>query len=385
MRRLDDAAAARRRRSPRSARRSARALHDAAPPARDPSRPQAEQHHAARERRGGADRFRPVAPRPPARPAGGGVHGCRSAPRPTCRRSRCWATAASRAATSSRSASCSTSSRPASVPSAFRTASRGLRRRLWRDPVPPRALRPMPALAAGDRSCAASRSTPETRHADRRAARLRPRASRTRCALTERGGDSCDARSPFGTVLRRRLKASAAAAAARQRRRPARRCADRPGRRRPVAGRAATSRGAARDPCGASSRSSRGAARLRQRAARPRASPSTSSRTSEGRNLHVLRLVELKDWARGLDLPPRPHDLQRPRSGGPRRGASSTMRGTTRSTTSSWARAARSARAALSRQHVGEGRRRGAVHGHRGAPRRAAPADEDGLEPFGLA
>ena len=43
------------------------------PPARDPSRRQAEQHHAARERRGGADRFRLLAPRAAARPPGRGV------------------------------------------------------------------------------------------------------------------------------------------------------------------------------------------------------------------------------------------------------------------------------------------------------------------------
>ena len=63
---LRGGAAARRRKIADRARRSA-------PAERDPSRHQAEQHHVPRQRRGGADRLRPVAPQPSAGPVAGGI------------------------------------------------------------------------------------------------------------------------------------------------------------------------------------------------------------------------------------------------------------------------------------------------------------------------
>ena len=123
----------------------------------------------------------------------------------------------------------------------------------------------------------------------------------------------------------------------------------------------------------------RSAASLRasSRSSRRRGSPaSTCSKTSrlaidivedsEGRNLHVLRLVELKHWARGLDIPADRMTYTCSKRRTPPR-PSSIMRGTTRSITSSSAPAARRPSAAISAA-VREGRRRGAVLGDRGAP-----------------
>jgi hypothetical protein len=53
-----------------------------APPAPGAPGRQAQQHHVPRRRHGGAGRLRPVAPRPPARPAGRGIRSCPWAPGP---------------------------------------------------------------------------------------------------------------------------------------------------------------------------------------------------------------------------------------------------------------------------------------------------------------
>ena len=111
-------------------------------------------------RRSRADRLRTVASRPAARSDARGIPACRSARRPICRPSNCSASATIRAAIMFALGVLlyffSTGVRPFGESETMR----GMRRRLWRDPVPPRRINGR-TIRPGCRrsSCAASRSS----------------------------------------------------------------------------------------------------------------------------------------------------------------------------------------------------------------------------------
>ena len=145
-----------------------------ASPERAPSRPQARQHHASAQTGRGLPRFRPLAPRRAAGPAGRGIrradghrplHRARADPRRPRR-------AAQRHL--SRSASCSTSSRPASWPFGNPQRKAGMHAPALARPGAAAQHQPRdPAMAAGDHpALPGGRSRQALRHG--RAARLRP-------------------------------------------------------------------------------------------------------------------------------------------------------------------------------------------------------------------
>jgi eukaryotic-like serine/threonine-protein kinase len=189
-----------------------------------------------------------------------------------------------------------TGERPFGIPHGMR----GLRRRLWRDPKPPRALRPdcPPWLQEAILRCL--EVDPARRHGS--AAQLAFDLEHPdQIVLTERAARL--KQDPFGTVLRRRLDAIGA--------RPlppasiAGHLADAPiilaavdlsperldlaEELRRVVGRILAIEPKARLSCVSVLQTSRIAVDLMEDA--------------QGRNLHVQRLVELKDWARTLTLP----------------------------------------------------------------------------------
>jgi len=189
-----------------------------------------------------------------------------------------------------------TGERPFGIPHGVR----GLRRRLWRDPKPPREIRAdcPPWLQETILRCL--EVAPEKRHPS--AAQLAFDLEHPdQVALTERAAKL--RRDPFGTVLRRRLNAigrqplppasiaghlaDAPIVLAAVDLSPGR--ADLAKEQRRILARILAVEPNARVACITVLETSRLAIDLMV--------------DSEGRNLHVLRLVELKDWARGLDLP----------------------------------------------------------------------------------
>ena len=157
------------------------ALHDLHQPARHPSRSQAEQRHPARRRRGRADRLRPVAPRPAARPDRRGIR--RSGRHRALHRARAGAARARRSAQRHLRAR-----RDPVFPRHRRAAvRRAAARRRMAAPAVARSVaaaaieREDPALAAGDHP-ALPRGRPGRALRDRGAARLRSAESRGRAA-----------------------------------------------------------------------------------------------------------------------------------------------------------------------------------------------------------